>query len=44
MKLIHDDPEVRSTASTAQLQEQHKRREFHNDKTQCLRAWDRQVP
>lgn len=44
MKLIHDDPEVRSATSSTQLQEQHKLGELHNDKIQYLRAWDCQVP
>lgn len=44
LKLIHDDPEVRSATSSTQLQEQHKLGELHNDKIQYLRAWDCQVP
>lgn len=36
MKLIRDDPDVRSDTSTPRLQEKHELREFHNEVIQCV--------
>lgn len=38
MKLIHDDPKVRSVPSMPLLQVQHRLREFHNAKILYFRA------